>query len=216
MTGATKPGTPVELSRPLLAAHIGNGSTLLDLRDAVPFGEAHVERSVHIKAKSPDFLDRVLRFTPQGRDVVLVSDGIEDAAWAAAELTGHRPVAGWASHRAMADCGAAALGRLDALTPSQLHQRLSDGMVVHVLDVREPSEWKEGLIPGAARIPMYEVLESLERLPRDKPIAIVCAGGQRSSLIGSQLLARGFTDLLNVTGGMKAWNAAGLPVEPDE
>ena len=216
MTSAATPAAPRELNRAELDARIRQGCTLLDLRDAVPFGEGHAERSVHIKAKSPDFVARVLAFTPRDQAIVLVSDAVEDADWAAAELSGHRAVAGWAPHQAVAACGTAVIGRLEALSPPQLHERLSRGAAVHVLDVREPSEWKEGLIPGAARIPMYEVLESLERLPRDKPIAIVCAGGQRSSLIGSQLLARGFTDLLNVTGGMKAWNAAGLPVEPDE
>lgn len=48
---------------------------------------------------------------------------------------------------------------------------------------------------------------------RDTPIAITCAGGQRSSLIASRLMTCGFTQLYNGTGGMKPWTAAQLPVE---
>ncbi len=71
-----------------------------------------------------------------------------------------------------------------------------------------------------------DVHANAERLPRATPIAILCAGGQRSSLIGNLLLARGCDNLQNVTlenvtlenvtGGMKAWTAASLPVEASD
>jgi rhodanese-related sulfurtransferase len=59
---------------------------------------------------------------------------------------------------------------------------------------------------------MREVAARLAELPRNRPIALVCRGGARSSLVGSMLLSRGFTDLVNVWGGMGAWQQAGLPV----
>jgi rhodanese-related sulfurtransferase len=46
-------------------------------------------------------------------------------------------------------------------------------------------------------------------------VALTCAGGTRSSLVASLLLARGFTDLVNVWGGMNGWVQAGLPIARD-
>jgi hydroxyacylglutathione hydrolase len=76
-------------------------------------------------------------------------------------------------------------------------------------------EWSDGHIRGARHIPMRQVTERLDEIPRDRRVAVTCAGGVRSSLVGSLLLARGFTDLLNVWGGMTGWAQAGLPVTRD-
>jgi hydroxyacylglutathione hydrolase len=57
-------------------------------------------------------------------------------------------------------------------------------------------------------------LASLTReMPRDTPIAVHCQGGTRSAIAASLLQAQGFTNVANVTGGIQAWTAAGLPVE---
>ena len=69
-------------------------------------------------------------------------------------------------------------------------------------------------MPGARHIPMRQVSERLAEIPRDRRIALTCAGGTRSSLVASLLLSRGFTDLVNVWGGMNGWAQAGLPRRP--
>jgi hydroxyacylglutathione hydrolase len=57
-------------------------------------------------------------------------------------------------------------------------------------------------------------LEALSRdIPRDTPIAVHCQGGTRSAIAASLLQAHGFTNVANVTGGIQAWTAAGLPLE---
>jgi hydroxyacylglutathione hydrolase len=81
--------------------------------------------------------------------------------------------------------------------------------------VREPAEWTDGHIAGARHIPMGQVAGRLAELPRDRRIALTCAGGVRSSLVASMLLARGFTDLINVWGGMTGWIQSGLPTVRD-
>jgi hydroxyacylglutathione hydrolase len=189
-----------------------NGAAAVDLRDAEPFGAGHLADSVHIKVKSPDFADRVARFTPFGQPLVLIADSRDDADWAATELKGIRQVAGYV-------VGAGGFGpsvtlsRLPALSPEQLFAKLQTGDALHILDVREPSEWEQGFIAGARHIPMNRVLKRIDELPKTTPIAIICAGGQRSSIIASLLLSRGFRKLFNVTGGMKAWTGAKLPVD---
>ena len=189
-----------------------NGAAAVDLRDAVSFGAGHLTDSIHIKAKSPDFVDRISRFTPDEQPLVFIADSKDDADWAEVELTGIRKVAGYV-------VGVGAFGpsitllRLPALSPEELFAKMQARDTIHVLDVREPSEWEQGFIAGARHIPMNNVLKRIDELPKETPIAITCAGGQRSSLIASLLLTRGFTKLFNVTGGMKAWTGAKLPVD---
>ena len=190
-----------------------NGAAAVDLRDAVPFGQSHLADSIHIKAKSPDFVDRVLRFTPDEQPMVFIADRKADADWANAELTGKRCVAGYVVGLGTLDASSIIISKLPALTAEALYAKTQNYETVQILDVREPSEWQQGFIAGARHIPMNNVLKRINELPKDTPIAITCAGGQRSSLIGSLLLTRGFTRLFNVTGGMKAWTSAKLPVD---
>ena len=107
------------------------------------------------------------------------------------------------------------LGTLANVTPQELAHRLEHDRDLVVLDVREPVEWAGGHVPGARHIPMREVAQRIDEVPRDRTVAITCAGGARSSVVGSMLLARGFTDLVNVWGGITGWAQAGLPTARD-
>jgi DMSO/TMAO reductase YedYZ molybdopterin-dependent catalytic subunit/glyoxylase-like metal-dependent hydrolase (beta-lactamase superfamily II) len=80
-----------------------------------------------------------------------------------------------------------------------------------LLDVREPDEWEAGHAPGASLLPMGQVREHQQELPRDGRIVVVCRSGGRSAAVTESLLAWGF-DAVNLAGGMCAWAAAGLPV----
>jgi DMSO/TMAO reductase YedYZ molybdopterin-dependent catalytic subunit/rhodanese-related sulfurtransferase/glyoxylase-like metal-dependent hydrolase (beta-lactamase superfamily II) len=90
---------------------------------------------------------------------------------------------------------------------------LLDGGAV-LLDVREPEEWREGHAAGALMVPMGEVHARLDELPSDQRIVVVCRSGGRSAAITDALRAHGY-DAVNLTGGMCAWAAAGLPVVTD-
>lgn len=83
-----------------------------------------------------------------------------------------------------------------------------DGAVL-LLDVREDDEWQAGHAPQAT----HAVLGSLDpaAVPRDRPVVAVCRSGKRSSAAAQALAAAGH-DVRNLTGGMQAWAAAGLPV----
>jgi hydroxyacylglutathione hydrolase len=80
-----------------------------------------------------------------------------------------------------------------------------------VVDVREPSEWKEGCIQGAERLFFGHLSSKASSLPRDKPVAVVCSVGQRASTGASILKREGFQDVYNVMGGMSAWTHLGYP-----
>ena len=80
-----------------------------------------------------------------------------------------------------------------------------------MVDVREPAEWREGHVAGALHLPMLEAVRRLGELPADRPKAVMCAGGLRSSSVISALEGEGMRNCLNVTGGIAAWIKAGLP-----
>jgi hydroxyacylglutathione hydrolase len=82
-----------------------------------------------------------------------------------------------------------------------------------LVDVREPSEWKEGYIEGAKRIFFGHLREKAASLPRDKPVAVTCSVGNRSSIGASLLKREGFMDVFNVLGGMTAWTNLGYPTK---
>jgi hydroxyacylglutathione hydrolase len=84
-----------------------------------------------------------------------------------------------------------------------------------LLDVREPSEWKEdGYIEGAKLVFFPDLQVKADSLPKDKPIAVTCSVGKRSSLGASILERKGFKNVSNVLGGMTAWYNLGYPTKP--
>ena len=79
---------------------------------------------------------------------------------------------------------------------------------LQLVDVRQPGETDGGVIAGAQLIPLTRLVERLETLDRSKPTVIYCAGGYRSSIAASVLVANGFGDVSDVLGGYGAWDAA--------
>lgn len=80
-----------------------------------------------------------------------------------------------------------------------------------LLDVREPDEWTAGHIDSAVHVPIAQIPDRISELPSDRPIAVFCRGGGRSSRVTGFLVQNGI-DAHNVSGGMQAWQAAGHPM----
>jgi rhodanese-related sulfurtransferase len=85
---------------------------------------------------------------------------------------------------------------------------------VRLIDVREPHEFTGELrhVPEAELVPLGHVLDAARAWDRAAPLVCICRSGNRSGRAGEALLAMGFEDVTNMTGGMLAWNEAGLPV----
>ena len=79
-----------------------------------------------------------------------------------------------------------------------------------LFDVRTPSEWNAGHIEGALHIPANKILNS-DQVDGNRPIAVICGGGFRSSIAASLLARHGLRNLSNVVGGMGAWKRTNLP-----
>lgn len=85
-----------------------------------------------------------------------------------------------------------------------------DGMPaddVTVLDVRQPNEYEEGHIPGARLIPLPQLGDRLKELNPDKPVVVYCAVGGRSRIASQLLAGKGFREVFNLSGGIRAWNS---------
>jgi rhodanese-related sulfurtransferase len=99
---------------------------------------------------------------------------------------------------------------VDARSAAQL---LADGEAA-VLDVREHDEWAAGRIAGAVHLPLAELVARQAEIPEELPLIVVCRSGSRSAW-AAQMLTRAGYQASNLAGGLEAWHAADLPLEPD-
>lgn len=86
---------------------------------------------------------------------------------------------------------------------------------VTLIDVREAHEFvgELGHVPGSRLVPLATVMDAAHGWPRDHEMVMICRSGNRSGRAAQALASAGFTQVMNLTGGMLAWNAAGLPIE---
>ena len=80
-----------------------------------------------------------------------------------------------------------------------------------LLDVRETYEFVAVRAPGAALLPSSTFADRVAELPADRPLLVICKAGTRSAAITGFLTRGGRTNVVNVAGGMDAWEGAGLP-----
>ncbi len=81
------------------------------------------------------------------------------------------------------------------------------------IDVRTPEEYAGGHAARAVNIPLDTLTSSLDKLEKNEPVYLICQTGNRSKKAAVMLKDAGFNNVLNVTGGTVAWQAAGLPME---
>ncbi len=84
-----------------------------------------------------------------------------------------------------------------------------------VLDVREHNEVSGGRIGGAKHIPLGELKKRMQDIEgwKSSPVVVYCRSGNRSSMAANQLTAAGFEDVVNLAGGVQAWQNAGMPLK---
>ena len=105
-------------------------------------------------------------------------------------------------------------GTLKTVPPGEFKElpKKIEGLVL--IDVRTPSEVANGKIEGARNINVSasDFSDQVDKLDKTKPVAVYCASGIRSARAMDIMRKKGFTTIYNLDGGIKAWNAAGLPI----
>ena len=82
-----------------------------------------------------------------------------------------------------------------------------------VVDVRDPGEYGAGHILGAKNVPLSRLDDGELAKRKERPVIVYCDGGERAGKAISILKKQGFARVVNLSGGIKAWQQAGLPVE---
>ena len=192
----------------------GHDATVVDTRSSARFAAGFIPGTINIPA-GRSFTTWAGSLLSPDRDTILIAESEAHARALVRELSliGLDCVPGWAGADAIDAWQSAGreIGRVRAVDANALAE-LDD---VEIIDVRAESEWAGGRIPGSRHIFLGDLLDESENLPRDRMLVIACQGGSRSSIGASLLRARGFTNIINFTGGVAEWRKAGLPVETD-
>jgi len=189
-----------------LDAAIKNG-TVIDLTPSPDFAKGHVPGTINIPIGMLSAWAGWLVDYDRPTYLICEPHQLEEAARLLHKI-GVEHIAGGFDVKAVKATGKATEVYASS-TPAEIAQIIDAGNV-KVIDVRSNDEWNAGHLPQAehrylGRLPRY-----LNELPRDAKLIVHCESGVRSAIAMSVLQAAGFTNLVNMTGGYLAWQAAGL------
>jgi rhodanese-related sulfurtransferase len=102
-------------------------------------------------------------------------------------------------------------GLIPTVDVQEAQRRLAAPDAPLLVDVRERDEFAAMRVAGAVLLPTSQFATGYQRLPKDRPLLVMCAVGGRSGRATEALLGAGWTDVTNIAGGINAWHAAGLP-----
>ncbi len=202
---------PIDLAEVLRMGD--TGAQTLDVRDAAEYAKGHLAGSINVGlgGQYATWAGTVLDRT---KPIVIIAEpGREQEAALRLGRIGFDHVKGY-----LAGGMQALAGRPDLVWPTErisapmMAQELASADPPVLLDIRNPREWAAKHIVGSINIPLNHLQERITEIPRDRRIAVHCAGGYRSSIAASILHQYGITQLIEMAGGLAAWEAAKLPV----
>jgi hydroxyacylglutathione hydrolase len=189
-------------------------AVVLDCRSPEAFGGGHIPGALNVGvgASFPAWAGTVLPPQHAYGLVLETPADLSDVCWDLLRI-GYDLPQGWLAGGMHAwRTAALPLKTLPQWSVWDLQERIRTDKDLVVLDVRQPQEWSSGRIEPARHITGAELPERITEVPRDRPVAVICGSGYRSSAIASLLAHRGHQNVANVLGGMSAWHQAGLPV----
>jgi rhodanese-related sulfurtransferase len=100
-------------------------------------------------------------------------------------------------------------GGVPAVSALEARRLVDDGAAM--VDVRTTREWNAGHAPFALHVQLTDLAARMHRLPKGRPVVVVCRSGSRSRSACRSLAAAGY-DVVNLRGGMASWSRSGQPV----
>jgi glyoxylase-like metal-dependent hydrolase (beta-lactamase superfamily II)/rhodanese-related sulfurtransferase len=190
-----------------------DGAILIDGRSQAEFASGHLRGAVNVgmEGRFAEYCGDVAR--PDQPIILCTDPGREAEAKIRLARIGFDRVVGAVGdiHRLLAEHPELAVTSLRLSAPDFAGWHGGGG--VQLVDVRNPGETEDGVIPGAVRIPLAALIGRLDELDPSATTVVYCAGGYRSSIAASALAARGFPAVGDILGGYDAWKAAGFPTE---
>ena len=179
------------------------GAQILDTRDAAEFAAAHLAGSINI-GLGGQYATWAGTVLDREHPIVIIADpGRENESAIRLGRIGFDHVVGYLkdglhSLKSRPDL-TVTTERLSAPFAAEL---LSSPQPPLAIDVRAPRERDQKYIAGSLGIPLNHLTENLEKLPKDRPLLVYCAGGYRSSIAASLLQRRGFDRVSEIAGGI--------------
>ncbi|NKZ06008.1 MBL fold metallo-hydrolase [Actinomadura latina] len=185
------------------------GAIVIDARDPLEFAAGHLRGSVNVPV-SGRFAEQAGMVIEPGRDIVVIAaDGLEAETVTRLARIGMDTVVGYLADPEDAFATVPhQMRQADRRTVQELDGELRGERPPYLLDVRNVGELADGAIAGAVTIPLAELPGRLAEVPADRPVAVYCAGGARSSVAASLLRAAGRTEVCDLLGGYNAWRQA--------
>jgi len=197
----------------VLLALEGLGAQVLDVRDPVEFARAHLRGSINV-GLGGSYATWAGTVLDRDKPIVIIAEpGRQEEAATRLGRIGFDSVTGFLrdgisgleSHTTL-------MTGTERVTPAEAASAVASSAPPIIVDVRGPKEWEHARIDGSVNIPLNHLVERMGEVPADRPILVHCAGGYRSSIGASLLQKHGRARLTELTGGLAAWEAAGLPV----
>ena len=193
------------------------GRLLVDVRTDLQFDDAHIPGAIAIPAVQAGFGTRLSWLADREEEIVLIGRDDEDARRAAqlALSVGIRRFGGFL-HGGMTEWRREQrpVERTERLDLDDLRPRLESEPATQVLDVRERSERDAGYIPGSLFEPWHDIDQLPEGIDAARPVAVLCASGQRAAVAASLVQRYGGERVIHVvSGGVPRWKKLGHPIE---
>lgn len=192
------------------------GVQLLDVREPVDYAKGHLAGSINIGLRG-QFATWAGTLLDRSKPIVIIAEpGREHEAAVRLGRIGFDHVKGYLQKGMEALAGRPDLvWPTERVSPQMMAEELASPNPPLLLDVRSPREWEATHIDASINVPLNHLQERIAEIPRNRRIAVHCAGGYRSSIAASLLHQYGMTDLIEMAGGLAAWNAASLSLTPE-
>jgi hydroxyacylglutathione hydrolase len=189
------------------------GAQVLDVRDPTEYARAHLIGSLNI-GLGGSYATWAGTILDRDKPIVIVAEpGRDEEAAMRLGRIGFDSLTGFLRDGISAfESRPELMTGTHRVTPAEAAMSIESSTPPVVLDVRAPKEWNQSHIDGSVNIPLNHLVERLDEVPADSPVLVHCAGGYRSSIAAGLLQQRGRADVSELTGGITAWEAAGLPV----
>jgi len=199
------------LSAGELERYFKNGAVVVDTRPPPSFASGYIKGSYNISMSRLSMSGWVLHYD---KPIVLVLGNLSEIDETVTGLArmGYDNVVGYLKPSIVSwYLTARPIDRLGMMTTPELKEKL-DTEDWTVLDVRSIEEYESGHIEGSINIYTGLLGQNLDKIPMDKPIAVICKSGTRSGFGCSILKRNGVENIYNIMGGMTSWRNAGYPM----